>query len=275
MDNKTFTTTKKKKDNYFKKQTTEDLEKELKVLLCMDNKGGMLANDILEELGKRFTELKNICQNINKNSKRIINNLQQESIDVYNFIQSEYKKGAILKNNIFQFTFRSFYRLDSAGLTPQFKDKYFELFEENIKNTNPNMTETLLKLNKIKNFKDQYTVQFSFVTKMFHTIDNKKPIYDNEVITVFGFKQPYSISDTLKKINEYNRQYEKICSSYFIIERDKLLSNTIDKFHNNFSGHELNDTMVIDFIFWSAGKLIRQDKKINNQTGSVKKVKIN
>ncbi len=66
-------------------------------------------------------ELKSICENINNDSDAIISNLHQESIDVYNFIQSEYKKGSISKNYIFQFAFRSFYKLDSAGLTPKFR----------------------------------------------------------------------------------------------------------------------------------------------------------
>ena len=49
------------KENFFKKQSTKELEKELYVLLSMDNNGGMLANDIIEELGKRAeTELKKI-----------------------------------------------------------------------------------------------------------------------------------------------------------------------------------------------------------------------
>jgi hypothetical protein len=34
---------------------------------------------------------------------------------------------------VFQFTFRSFYRLDNAGLTPEFKSKYFALLEESRK----------------------------------------------------------------------------------------------------------------------------------------------
>lgn len=205
--------------------------------------------------------MKGICEKINNSSQEIIDNLRQESIDVYEFIQSEYKKGNVSQNNIFQFAFRSFYRLDSAGLREEFKDKFFELFEKNAKSEKPNMTETLLELSKISNFKGQLTVQFSFVTKMFHTIDNKNPIYDNEVITVFGFRQPYNISDLEKKIEEYKRQYLEIRDLYLVIERDKLLSKTIDKFNNKFSGHQVNNTMVTDFIFWSFGKLIRQQKE--------------
>ena len=43
------------KQKYFASLSTEELKKDLAVLLCGDNSGGMLANDIIEELGKRET----------------------------------------------------------------------------------------------------------------------------------------------------------------------------------------------------------------------------
>jgi hypothetical protein len=42
------------KDNFFKKQSTEDLNEMLNVYLCGDNNGGKMADDIIEELAKRL-----------------------------------------------------------------------------------------------------------------------------------------------------------------------------------------------------------------------------
>jgi len=212
-----------------------------------------------------MNDLFSICEKINHNSESIIDNLDPESIVVYKFIQSEYKKGNISKNHIFQFAFRSFYRLDNAGLTREFKKSYFSIFEETIKKENPNINETLLSLSNIRNFRDQNTVQFSFVTKMFHTIDNSRPIYDNEVISVFGFKQPYNIKDLHKKIEKYNQQYQNICDCYLTIESENLIKSSIEKFHNKFTDHKLSITMVLDFIFWSAGKLINENEKLRKR----------
>jgi|JI91814BRNA_FD_contig_31_2145508_length_322_multi_1_in_0_out_0_2 hypothetical protein len=41
------------KQNYFASKSSEELERILDTLLCGDNFGGMLANDIIDELGKR------------------------------------------------------------------------------------------------------------------------------------------------------------------------------------------------------------------------------
>lgn len=208
-----------------------------------------------------MNDLLKICEFINQNSQKIIDNLDEESLVVYQFIKNEYKKGDITKNHIFQFSFRSFYKLDSAGLTKEFKEKYFELFELNSSNSFcsiPEMQKTLIILSGINNFKKQNTVQFSFVTKMFHTIDNRLPIYDNEVITVFDFKQPYYISDIGKRISQYLIQYNEIGIAYKNIESDNLLKDTLKLFNNKFPCHKINNTMVLDFIFWSAGKLINK-----------------
>ena len=60
-----------------------------------------------------------------------INKLSKEGFDVYGFINDEFKNTEdITKNHLFQFVFRSFYRLDNAGLTQEFKTRYFQLLQE-------------------------------------------------------------------------------------------------------------------------------------------------
>ncbi len=42
-------------------------------------------------------------------SRKISKNLEQESIDVYRFLKSEFENSDITKNHIFQFSLRSYY----------------------------------------------------------------------------------------------------------------------------------------------------------------------
>lgn len=42
------------KQNYFTSKSSEELEKILDTLLCGSNLGGMLADDIIAELGRRL-----------------------------------------------------------------------------------------------------------------------------------------------------------------------------------------------------------------------------
>ena len=58
-----------------------------------------------------------IAEWINIHSLEIIENIDQESVDVFNFLKTEYSKSDVTKNHLFQFVYRSFFRLDNAGLT--------------------------------------------------------------------------------------------------------------------------------------------------------------
>ena len=71
-----------------------------------------------------------IVKEITENLDKIFANVDRESIEVYRFLKSEYEKGNILDNYLFQFVYRSFYRLDSAGLSEKIKTRYFELLSE-------------------------------------------------------------------------------------------------------------------------------------------------
>jgi len=55
--------------------------------------------------------LNEITSWIEKNNQAIIENIDYENIDVYSFLQSEYQKSDTTTNYLFQFVYRSFYRL--------------------------------------------------------------------------------------------------------------------------------------------------------------------
>ena len=121
-----------------------------------------------------------VVQELFSHHKEILKNINQESVDVYLWLKNEYKKGNIKDNTVFQFVFRSYYRLDNAGLGEKLKRKYFELL-----NRKENKLETILHgLYIISTDNGNNTVQFSFATKLLHTIDNSKPIFDKEVSAV-------------------------------------------------------------------------------------------
>jgi hypothetical protein len=58
--------------------------------------------------------IEGIIQQIDEKQDEILSNLEFESIAVYLFLKNEYAKGNIQGNPVFQFVFRSFYRLDNA-----------------------------------------------------------------------------------------------------------------------------------------------------------------
>ena len=82
---------------------------------------------------------------------------------------------------MFQFTYRSFYRLDNAGLTPEFKSRYFELLQEyRIKPID--LKDICVDLYEYKTRKGYNSVQFSFATKLANTIDENYSINEQNII---------------------------------------------------------------------------------------------
>lgn len=206
-----------------------------------------------------------ICEYINGHFDQIIDNLKYESIEVYKFIQYEFLKGNIENNYLFQFVYRSYYRLDNAGLTEEFKREYFKLLEENRGKAIFDYEHALKRLYKFKNRKDQESFQFSFVTKLFNTIDNNIPIYDSEVVKVFGLSKYMQRSFDIK-FKKYLNQLEAIKNAYKKIIDERLLENTINRFNQKFIDSNLTEMKRLDFIFWSAGKIIREKELIGEES---------
>ena len=99
----------------------------------------------------------------------VIDNIDNESIDVYKFLQSEFNKCDVTTNYLFQFVYRSFYRLDGAGLTDEFKVEYFRIMQEKRYSNMINLEDIVRRLYNFKRRKGDNSVQFSFTTKLMNT----------------------------------------------------------------------------------------------------------
>lgn len=203
-----------------------------------------------------------IAEWIEKHSTEIIKSIDQESVDVYNFLKKQFNESNVKENYLFQFVFRSFYRIDNAGLTPEFKKEYFEILEENRNNKQFDFEKVLRRLYSFPNRKGQNTLQFSFVTKMFNTIDDIMPIYDSEVAKMFSMSRPYQ-SEFEIKLDKYLDQLDKIQNGYEQIISQNLIPKTIGLFDHNFKDNKLSEMKKLDFIFWSAGKIKKRLEKKN------------
>lgn len=201
-----------------------------------------------------MNKITEIAEWIENYSTQIIENIDHESVDVYNFLKKQFSESNITENHLFQFVFRSFYRIDNAGLTPEFKTEYFKILEQNRNEKQFDFEKVVRKLYAFPNRKGQNTLQFSFATKMSNTIDDKMPIYDREVAKMFSMSRPYQ-SDFEIKLDKYLDQLNQIKNGYVQIIDRNLLPETIGLFDQAFKDNKLSEMKKLDFIFWSAGKI--------------------
>src|SRR5579872_3659942 len=103
--------------------------------------------------------------------------ITQETLAAYQFIQEAYGKGKT-SDPLFRFVYCEFYQISDRFTTKAWRDQYFTLF-----------TETDLKtlLEKLTTPGDK--VQFSYATKLLHTVDPRLPIYDAMVAKALRLPQ--------------------------------------------------------------------------------------
>ena len=175
-------------------------------------------------------------------------------------IKNEFDKDNILNNPEFQSRFKSFYRMNSAGLSNSQKKCFFELLLDK----QEDLKYILSELYKIPRLDGKHSIQFSFATKLLHTIDNDKPIFDSGVETLTGVKRKGSDRDT--KINSCIEIYNSLGTLYAELKDNDKIRKIISKFRSKFKvdDEKMSDTKVLDFIMWSLGKLRNKNKTAHN-----------
>jgi hypothetical protein len=194
---------------------------------------------------------------IELNAAPIVQAIGRESVDVFIFLSEAFTRGSILENYVFQFTYRSFYRLDNAGLTPEFKARYFALMEEYRNATQVDLRKLAEDLYAFPNRKGHHSLQFSFITKLANTVNREYPIYDAEVASIFEFRAPYNYKTFKVRLEEYMTFYVRLREIYEEILRGNRLAQARGMFRQLYAAppERIPETKVLDFIFWSAGKL--------------------
>lgn len=195
---------------------------------------------------------------INSHRDLILGNLRNDSIDTYVFLSNRFHECDVSQDQTFQLRFRSFYGLNSAGLTEVFKTEYFNSLQA-LRGTNPiDLRSLAFQFYVIPTLQGHNTLQFSFVTKLAHTLNADYPIYDDRVATAFAFSRPMyrSFNHRLDRLMDF---YDRLREAYDRFITEGLLNPAITGFRTRFRGQapSLCEIKIIDFIFWSTGTLIR------------------
>ncbi len=197
--------------------------------------------------------IEEITQEICAYQEELFENISQESVDVYLWLQEEFERGDILQNRLFQFVHRSFYRLDGAGLSEIQKAEYFVLMSQGT----VDLKKILDKLYEFPTLRKNNTIQFSFATKLIHTIDNTAPIFDAEVGRVFHKAVSGKTKDA--KIESAENIYSELINIYQKLLENSEIKKVIQAFNMKFvpTTKVMSAQKVLDFLLWSLGRTKR------------------
>lgn len=192
---------------------------------------------------KNFSE---IAAGIHTVLPELIGRTKREDVAAYVFIMERYRKRErkVAKDPLFRFVYQKFYGMDRF-VTNEFEEEYFKKLEKG---------ETSLE--NVLTVKSNGKLQYSFSTKLLHTLNPDLPIFDANVGKALG------ISPGRKSIEGYVKHYEKLKEIYSKLKANSGMAKEISRFQEEFKNiGSISKSKAIDFLLWQYGKLLKSKKQ--------------
>ena len=199
-------------------------------------------------------------QFINKNIVKLLDAIERsKDIDPYLKMAEMFKVVKVSDNYEYQNIYRKYWQLNAARLSDHYCNHYFQTMENNRYNKHIDIEEVLKAMYEVpSNSKGQKTIQFSFATKLIHTIDNTRPIYDSLVGDFYFLPQIKSSWEYKKKISVYMTIYNFLLNEHKRVLDKGLLSESIEKFREHFRiPPAYTDQKIIDTLLWKFSSYAR------------------
>lgn len=154
----------------------------------------------------------------------------------------------------FRKEFTTYYRLNAAGLSDEFKTRFFELlFAFDSRGAIDPYTSLLLELHTIPRRVGDHALQASFVTKLVAIHDEARPIYDRHVSRFFGISVPsvgsveFRVAGFVTNLRFIQTQYEawSLDSRFPALQRQLVSKQPLIE--------QCKPARVFDFLVWTVG----------------------
>ncbi len=192
---------------------------------------------------------------INQNIDRILDHIDEKlDIRTYLFLLNRVRKTDVTRDLNFQKEYCRYWRLHGAGLDKEFLSVYFELMEKTKDTVNSDIAEITRKLYEIPtNIKGKKTLQFSFSSKLLHSLDPHKPIYDKMVAGFYNFPVPNHAKSYEDRLQSFLSFYNSLFAEYMNVLNKGLLSQAMEGFKRRFSiPATYTDEKIVDTLIWRA-----------------------
>lgn len=193
--------------------------------------------------------------------------IQEKGIPFYLKLQKTVGKESVLFDDEFKEQYCRYYRLNRC-FSPEDKEKYFTVFEEERRTKNCDFRQILMKLYSIKGKshkgeRSEGKAWASFTSKMIASIDPSQPVWDSVVLAKLhedpdirfpnhSIIAPENIADKKaykieKHVERYNRLKETICR----LKEEAKQQGFFDAFRKEFEdAQNLTEEKILDFYLW-------------------------
>jgi hypothetical protein len=192
---------------------------------------------------------------INQNIQQVLAGINENAvIDPYvwmiEMLQDENFRAA--ENGEFQNIYAQYWKLNGAGLGPDFRAQYFAYLDflraHPDQATINNVAQHLYGIPA--NAAGQHRLHFSFASKLIHMLNTGLPIYDSTV-RVFYFLPETNNQDYEMRLANLMESYDFLCEEYARIIDHGLMEHSITAFRKRFELEELyTDQKIVEKIIW-------------------------
>jgi hypothetical protein len=162
----------------------------------------------------------------------------------------------------YQAKYRTFWVMGGAHLNARFYPVYFDLLNQtrNVQRPADAATQLATVMRQLyeasENDAGKRSIQFSFATKLLHTVDPHLPIYDSMVSEFYFFRGAIK-EDTDERIEEFVSFYSFLIDEYARVIRRGLLARAIESFRGRCTPQHWTDEKIIDSLIWAFVPLLR------------------
>ncbi len=163
----------------------------------------------------------------------------------------------------FQKRYKAFWGMNRAQLSGKFYNTYFEFLKAPTSPTLANLCQVLHDSATRRN--GTRTLQFSFATKLLHTLNPHLPIYDSKVARFFLFEPPSSDQPAPERIGKLITFHAFLEAEYRRVIDGGQLATSIGAFRQQFSPERHTDEKIVDWLIWTLVDLADRGALLNGQ----------
>jgi predicted house-cleaning noncanonical NTP pyrophosphatase (MazG superfamily) len=210
-------------------------------------RGGFQKRILLKEVIGQ--EESNLPELIHKNQDTILSQLDTNTLSVYRWLQDNLHTRNVAIDQEYRKRYGHYYGM--RFVSNEYRERYFQMMED-LKNT-PGVS--FREISQQLYLVDQKH-EFSFISKLLHTIDPSCPIYDSRVARVLGITR-YPKSDFQKVLKRDEGILDKLRNVYHQLETDSRLTELLIQIDQRTPDKPMSIEKKLDFILWALGGIIK------------------
>lgn len=190
----------------------------------------------------------------------ILSSTTSEEVSEYDWLRQNLGQA---HTTAYQQRFRGFWAMNRAQLSSGFYATYFEFLKTRKPPTLESLCRELYDSSARRN--GTRALQFSFATKLLHTLDPTLPIYDSKVARFFLFEAPSSDRPAPERIGRLTAFHDFLRAEYARVINRRQLATAIDAFRQRFKPQQHTDEKILDWLIWKFVNLADDGALLNGQ----------